>query len=298
MITHVKSLASSLVTCIAAAALVGGSALGSGAATASVGPNGAPPGATAKVGTTHRIAPSGTGTVRFLGMSDLSAQPDAGPSTATRSDVGARRVPHWYTGPTVGGAARPTNPSIGPLVTTPTVIHLNQALRSELEGYDAFMKWRRADARGFVGRPSSAVDGNLLEAVNLSLTVYKRNGVLISRKSLASFFPTTRSISDPRVQYDNVSNRWILTFIPIPETTTTTPQLYVAASATADPNGSWFRYTVGFSGSLYPPGTLLDYPMLGQDANAVLIGTNNFQPANAPAMDKQSPNGTVIRHNR
>jgi hypothetical protein len=102
---------------------------------------------------------------------------------------------------------------------------------------------------------------------------------------LASFFPTSRPISDPHILFDNVAKRWILVFIPIPETTSTTPAMYLAVSTSSSPTGSYFKYTITFSGGLFPPGTLLDYPMVGQDRNAILIGSNNFQRNSSGGFD-------------
>ncbi|HET7475408.1 MAG TPA: hypothetical protein VFJ97_05220 [Dermatophilaceae bacterium] len=118
---------------------------------------------------------------------------------------------------------------------------------------------------------------NIVEAVNLAYTVYTRGGGLVSRTSLASFFPTTRPISDPRVIFDATAKRWVLVFIPIPTTTTATPQMFLAVSTSADPIGTYFKYTISFGGALFPAGTLLDYPMLGHDVRAIILGTNNFQ---------------------
>ena len=62
-----------------------------------------------------------------------------------------------------------------------------------------------------------------------------------------------------------------------PYLTAATPTMYVAVSTSADPASTWHRYTLTFSGGLFPAGTLLDYPMVGQDRNAILIGSNNYQ---------------------
>jgi hypothetical protein len=221
-------------------------------------------------GTMKRIAPGGTGRVNYIGKSRMSQQPDATArdlrSTGGRS---ALRVPHWFKGGDVGARIAKTAPAAGPLVTTPTVIHMNKG--GTKQSQSSCGSCQPPDTNGAISST------RIVEAVNLSLTIYKHGGGLVARKSLASFFPTTRPISDPRILFDNRSNRWILVFIPIPETTTTTPQMFLAVSTSSDPNGSYFKYTISFSGGLYPPGTVLDYPMVGQDANAVIISTNNFQ---------------------
>jgi hypothetical protein len=65
--------------------------------------------------------------------------------------------------------------------------------------------------------------------------------------------------------------------IPVPASTTSTPTMFVLASQTSSACGAWFIYTVTFSGALYPAGTLLDYPYLGQDSRALLLSSNNFR---------------------
>jgi hypothetical protein len=216
----------------------------------------------------RNVAPNGHGTVKYLGKSRMKALPRSGATGQRSAGVHAPlRVPHWFKGPKVGSTmAKSTGPA--PLVTTPTVVRLNVG--------------GTRNAQSACGcsppDPNGAINATrIVEAVNLSMTIYQRNGALVKRQSLASFFPTSRPISDPRIQFDNRAKRWILTFIPIPETTTTTPQMFVAVSTTAGPAGSWFKYTVSFSGGPFVPGTLLDYPMLGQDTNAIILGTNNFQ---------------------
>jgi hypothetical protein len=157
---------------------------------------------------------------------------------------------------------------VSPLVTTPNVVHMNVG---GTKGSQSFCGCQPPDTNGAIS------GGKIVEAVNLSLTIYQRTGALVSRTSLASFFPTSRSISDPRIQWDNRAKRWILTFIPIPDTPADTPQMFLAVSTSANPSGSWFKYTLNFGGGLYPNGTLLDYPMMGQDVKAVIMSSNNFQ---------------------
>ncbi|MFN8085381.1 MAG: hypothetical protein U0Q14_14240 [Dermatophilaceae bacterium] len=92
-------------------------------------------------------------------------------------------------------------------MTTPTVIHLN---KGGTRGSQSSCSCQPPDT-------NAAISATRIEAVNLSLTIYKRGGALISRTSLASWWPTTRSISDPHILYDNAAKRWILVFIPVPD---------------------------------------------------------------------------------
>lgn len=218
-------------------------------------------------GAVRAIAAGGHGQLAYLGKVRFANLKNATAADARASTHSALRKPGLFHGPAVGASASKVT-GRAPSVTTPTVVHLNKGGTKNSQS-SCFCQ---------PPDPNGAISGsNIVEAVNLALTVYKRNGTLVSRKSLASFFPTSRAISDPHILFDNVSKRWILVFIPIPETTSTTPQMFLAVSTSSSPTGSYFKYTISFSGSLFPAGTLLDYPMVGQDRNAILIGSNNFR---------------------
>jgi hypothetical protein len=115
----------------------------------------------------------------------------------------------------------------------------------------------------------------IVEAVNLKMAVYGKTGGFRCAVGLNTFLGTAQPLSDPRVQWDNLNNRYsmVVTVIPNPGDT---PALYVAASQTADACGSWWVYRMSFFGSFYPAGTLLDYPYIGQDQTSLLFSSNNF----------------------
>jgi len=124
--------------------------------------------------------------------------------------------------------------------------------------------------------PNAAVGlTQIAEAVNLRLEVYSKTGAVQCGIGLNTFLGTTSALSDPRVQYDSLYNRFsmVVTVVPTPGAT---PALYVLASQTASACGSWWVYRMSFFGSSYPAGTLLDYPYLGQDRVSLLFSSNNF----------------------
>jgi hypothetical protein len=119
----------------------------------------------------------------------------------------------------------------------------------------------------------------IVETVNLRLQVFTKTGLAAcAGVSLNTFLGTADSLSDPRVQYDNVNGRYSFSVTVIPASGTATPAIWVAASQTSNACGGWFLFRIGFSGGSFPAGTLLDYPILGQDRNALLIATDNFTP--------------------
>src|SRR5215472_9003157 len=112
----------------------------------------------------------------------------------------------------------------------------------------------------------------IVETVNLRLEVYSKTGVAQCGIGLNTFLGTSSSLSDPRVQYDNLNNRFSMVVTVVP-TSGATPALYVLASQTSSACGSWWIYHITFFGSFYPNGTLLDYPYLGQDRVSVLFSS-------------------------
>lgn len=185
------------------------------------------------------------------------------------------------TGKTVPAAARtapggpntmPAGRVIGPLVA-PAVV-------SNFDGLD--------QAAGCGGcqppDPNAAVSNTqILNAANVAMRATTKAGAVLCSFRISTFLNTTDSLSDPRVQFDNVNNRFSFTITVVPASNTAAPALWVAASTSDNACGSWFIYRVTFAGGSFPPGTLLDYPMLGQDRNALLFGTDNFTPTSRNA---------------
>ncbi|HKT00245.1 MAG TPA: PASTA domain-containing protein [Rugosimonospora sp.] len=129
--------------------------------------------------------------------------------------------------------------------------------------------------------PNAATNGSqIVELVNAFFQVTDNNGAALVEcgggVKLASFLGTTDSLTDPRVQWDNVNQRFSFSVTLNPASSSATPAMWIAASQTADPCGSWWVYRLTFSGGSFPAGTFLDFPMLGQDRNALLISTRNF----------------------
>jgi hypothetical protein len=126
--------------------------------------------------------------------------------------------------------------------------------------------------------PNAAVSpSQIAHAVNLRLQVFSKTGTTLCGIGLNSLLGFSGQISDPRIQWDNLNNRFTMAVIPVPTSTTSTPRMFLLASKTSSACGSWWIYNLSFSGSLYPAGTLLDYPYLGQDRRALLLSSNNFR---------------------
>ena len=83
---------------------------------------------------------------------------------------------------------------------------------------------------------------------------------------------TSQRLFDPRVIYDLDYNRWIISAIASPESTTV-QRFFFAVSQTADPLGSYYIYQTNVSDGL---GGFWDFPQLGLDQNAVIFTANFF----------------------
>jgi hypothetical protein len=129
--------------------------------------------------------------------------------------------------------------------------------------------------------PNAAVGATqIVENVNVRMQVFSKTGVSQCSFALNAFLGNTAdSLSDPRVLYDNVNARWLFSITIVPASNTATPAIWVAASTSSNACGSWFIFRVTFSGGSFPAGTLLDYPITGQDRNALFVSTNNFTPS-------------------
>jgi hypothetical protein len=129
--------------------------------------------------------------------------------------------------------------------------------------------------------PNAATSGaEIVEVVNSFIQVTDTSGTVLcgGGVTLNRLLRTTDSLTDPRVQFDNRHQRFSLAVTVTPATNSATPAMWVAASDSADACGTWRVYRLTFSGDPFPAGTFLDFPMLGQDTNALLISTRNLTP--------------------
>jgi hypothetical protein len=97
-----------------------------------------------------------------------------------------------------------------------------------------------------------------------------------AQKSLATFFSDgTNFLFDPRVIYDPYWDR----FVVLADGCTAcngavVSVLALAISATGDPTGSWYEYSIGLPGVA---GDFADFPQLGMDLNSIIVTYNDFK---------------------
>jgi hypothetical protein len=117
----------------------------------------------------------------------------------------------------------------------------------------------------------------IAETVNLQLQVLnKSTNASLCTVSLPNLLGAATSLAGPRIQYDNAANRFSIVIDSVPGSAFDVPIQYLATSQTSDACGAWWIYSIIFSGTGYPLGSLLDFPYLGQDSTSLLSSTNNF----------------------
>jgi hypothetical protein len=137
-------------------------------------------------------------------------------------------------------------------------------------------------------------NGFVMDAVNTALAVYDANGSLRAGPTdLNTFFGypaeidrTTGivgpSLGDPKCYYDVSINRWFVTSLTF-DTDGVTTRVDIAVSQTGDPTGTWSTFSLlttndGTNGTPVHPNCPCfgDQPLIGADANAFVISTNEY----------------------
>jgi hypothetical protein len=145
------------------------------------------------------------------------------------------------------------------------------------------------DTHGAIGA------NHFVEVTNSHFDVFSKASppTLVKSVTLATFFSyTAETLFDPRVVYDQTWQRWIVSAVAFPESTTV-QRLFIGISKTSDPTGEFFIYNVDVD--FFNNNDFYDFPQLGIDQDAVLFTANifnsNFHPlgCNARAAHRSRP---------
>jgi hypothetical protein len=212
----------------------------------------------------RRAGGVGTATASVVNFSEAARSPDA--RTAPPANP---RIEEFYrrTRP-----VRPSRPTSGAREVPPTAA-APQVAPTVSSNFDGISE-AACGTCGVPPDPNAATSGTeIVEVVNTFIQVTDATGAIKcgGGVTLNRLLRSTDSLTDPRVQFDNVHQRFSLAVTVAPASKTATPAMWVAASDSADACGTWRVYRLTFSGSPFPAGTFLDFPMLGQDTNALLI---------------------------
>ena len=155
----------------------------------------------------------------------------------------------------------------GNLAPTPLAPILNFTGATECDGPGGC--WVPPDVAGSIGK------AQFVSVSNDVIEIRSRAGALLKINSLNGFMGySTQSLFDPRVQWDEEYQRWIVTADAFAESSTT-QLFFMAFSQTNSATGNWWIYAIntnGFTGT----GSFYDYPMLGITQDAVLFTSNVF----------------------
>src|SRR5438477_64161 len=214
----------------------------------------------------------GTATASVVNFNEAARSPDA--KTPVPVDP---RIDEFHRRARPGLPSRPTSGSrkVPPVAAAP---HLAPIVSSN---FDGISQMGPCGGCGVPPDPNAATSGTeMVELVNTFIQVTDTNGAVQcgGGVTLNRLLRSTDSLTDPRVQFDNLHQRFSLAVTVAPASNSATPAMWVAASDSADACGTWRVYRLTFSGSPFPAGTFLDFPMLGQDTNALLVSTRNLTP--------------------
>lgn len=228
------------------------------------------PVASADPGDGAAVSSSGEGTAAYAGEVNASDNAKGSQRAGHGRSFGTLRRDGRPSEPTPG--AQPTttkgDPSVTGPYTAPNSVRLNFP---GIGNADAHCNCQPPDVNAAVSK------SHIAETTNLELRVFDKAGTQLVTTGLNTFFNTSASLSDPRILFDNAWQRWVLVTIPIPTSSSSQPQMLLAVTSSSNPTGTWRKYTIGFGGGAFPAGTLLDYPQIGMDSDALVITSNNFQ---------------------
>lgn len=118
----------------------------------------------------------------------------------------------------------------------------------------------------------------IVQFTNNHFAAFGKTGTEVCDVGLSTLLATDDVLSRPRVQYDNVAHRYSFVATVLPAQSTAVPAIWVGATTDDEACGIWDVARVTFTGAAFPGGTLVDFPILGQDRNALLISTDNITP--------------------
>ena len=160
----------------------------------------------------------------------------------------------------------------------------------------------------FIGRVPPADCAGAVSArhvvgiTNQSVVVQDRSGKLLSRVTIEQFWSdpmiANGFLTDPRILYDAVNDRWIavtlfVSFNPTPG------RVLIAFTTSGDPTSTWNRFSAAYDESAPEGG---DFPIVGQTADAILISLNDYgSPSGGclfvmPKSYGATPSVTRLRH--
>ena len=124
--------------------------------------------------------------------------------------------------------------------------------------------------------PQLAVgSSHVFEMVNITGRIFNKGGGVVDTFPLATFFdvPVGWFDFDPKIIYDDISDRWFASYASILDNLTGTDygRLHLAVSQTSDPTGAWNVFSCQYSDGNFP-----DYPAIGVTDDKFTVSANMF----------------------
>lgn len=134
-----------------------------------------------------------------------------------------------------------------------------------------FIGLRMSESGGYIPPDTQVGVGSnyIVQAVNLEMKIWTKGGAFVSSTNLNTFFGTSANLSDPKIRFDPLSNRWFIAAISY-NTSFTAGAWRLAVSTTADPF-SFVRYTASTRKSAP------DFPAVGISDDKVVLTANAFR---------------------
>lgn len=154
---------------------------------------------------------------------------------------------------------------------------LSQPSRNTVNlGFTGVDRFGAAD-QGFVYTPpdinTASGQGQIVEVTNDHYTCFDTSGNVLQDTPASAFFGYTRQLfTDPRVVYDSLWNRFIVTEVAFPENANTMI-FFLAASLSSDCTAGYYVYSLNMP---IAAGDFYDYPQVGYDQDAILTTFNVF----------------------
>ena len=167
--------------------------------------------------------------------------------------------------------AAAANYSAGPVPLAPVPAAPATTVLKNFSGDSQVDATRPPDTEGAAGATQ------FVETTNNRVNIYnKADGSLAKSVSLASFFNyTTQGLFDPRVVYDPVWKRWIVTADAFAESSTV-QKFFFAISKTSSATGAFYVYNANVTAAFLAAGDFWDFPQVGFDQDAVIFTANVF----------------------
>ncbi len=130
---------------------------------------------------------------------------------------------------------------------------------------------------------AAAVPTYVLETTNQQFNIYTKTGTLQSTLTITTLLSPTggSGFFDPHVEYDANGGRFIIAL----DGTYSNGDggIFIAVSQTSDPTGNWYVYSFDGIGDKTD---FLDFPMLGFNANWIVVTGNDFIKGSSPVYAK------------